>query len=53
LRGAGLGGLILGLAESLAVWRLSTGWSEAVAFIILFAFILARPSGLFGTRARV
>jgi branched-chain amino acid transport system permease protein len=53
LRGAGLGGLILGLAESLAVWRLSTGWSEAVAFVILFAFILARPSGLFGTRARV
>ena len=45
--------LILGLAESLAVWKLSTGWSEAVAFIILFAFILARPSGLFGTRARV
>ncbi len=53
LRGAGLGGLILGLAESLAVWKLSTGWSEAVAFIILFAFILARPSGLFGNRARV
>jgi len=53
LRGAGLGGLILGLAESLAVWKFSTGWSEAVAFIILFLFILARPSGLFGMRARV
>ncbi len=53
LRGAGLGGLILGLAESLAVWKLSTGWSEAVSFIILLGFILARPSGLFGTRARV
>jgi branched-chain amino acid transport system permease protein len=53
LRGAGLGGLLLGLAESLAVWRLSTGWSEAVAFVILFCFILARPSGLFGTRNRV
>ena len=53
LRGAGFGGLILGLAESLAVWKLSTGWSEAVAFVILFCFILARPAGLFGTRARV
>ena len=53
LRGAGFGGLILGLAESLAIWKLSTGWSEAVAFVILFCFILARPSGLFGTRARV
>ena len=48
-----IGGLILGLAESLAVWKLSTGWSEAVAFVILFCFILARPSGLFGMRARV
>jgi branched-chain amino acid transport system permease protein len=53
LRGAGLGGLILGLAESLAVWKFSTGWSEAISFIILFAFILARPSGLFGSKARV
>jgi len=53
LRGAGLGGLILGLAESLAIWKLSTGWSEAVAFVILFCFILARPSGLFGIRSRV
>jgi branched-chain amino acid transport system permease protein len=53
LRGAGLGGLILGLAESLAIWRFSTGWAEAVAFVILFCFILLRPAGLFGTRARV
>jgi branched-chain amino acid transport system permease protein len=53
LRGAGLGGLILGLAESLAIWRFSTGWSEAVAFVILLCFILIRPAGLFGTRARV
>ena len=53
LRGACLGGLILGLAESLAIWRFSTGWSEAVAFVILLCFILIRPAGLFGTRARV
>jgi branched-chain amino acid transport system permease protein len=53
LRGAGLGGLLLGIAESLAVWKLSTGWSEAVAFVILFAFIVARPAGLFGYRGRV
>jgi len=53
LRGAGFGGLILGLAESLAVWKFSTGWSEAIAFVILFCFILARPAWLFGIRARV
>jgi branched-subunit amino acid ABC-type transport system permease component len=53
LRGAALGGLLLGLAQSLAVWKLSTGWSEGVSFVILFCFILARPSGLLGRRARV
>lgn len=53
LRGAGLGGLLLGIAESLSVWQLSTGWSQAVSFIILFCFILIRPSGLFGGRVRV
>lgn len=53
LRGAGLGGLLLGMAESLSFWRLPAGWSDAVAFLILFAFILLRPSGLLGQKARV
>lgn len=53
LRGAGLGGLLLGVAESLSFWRLPSGWSDAVTFLILLAFILLRPSGLLGQKARV
>jgi branched-chain amino acid transport system permease protein len=48
LRGAAYGGLLLGLAESMAVWKLDPQWSEAVTFIILFVFIIFRPAGFLG-----
>ncbi|MFM2240474.1 MAG: hypothetical protein RJA69_1848 [Pseudomonadota bacterium] len=48
LKGAALGGLLLGLAESLAVWKLDPQWSEAVTFVILFVFIIFRPAGFMG-----
>jgi branched-chain amino acid transport system permease protein len=48
LRGAAYAGLLLGMAENLALWRLGTEWSEAFTFIVLFLFILFRPSGFFG-----
>jgi branched-chain amino acid transport system permease protein len=48
LKGAAMGGMLLGLAESLAVWKLDPQWSEAVTFVILFAFIIFRPAGFLG-----
>lgn len=48
LRGAACAGLLLGLAENLALWRFDPQWTEAVTFIVLFLFILFRPSGFFG-----
>lgn len=48
LRGAAYGGLLLGLAENLALWKLDPQWSEAVTFIVLFLFIIFRPSGFLG-----
>ncbi len=48
LRGAAVGGLVLGVAESLVVSVLDTQWSEAAGFVVLFAFILFRPRGIFG-----
>ena len=48
LRGAAVGGLILGLVENLVVAVLDTQWSGAAGFVVLFAFILFRPAGLFG-----
>lgn len=51
LRGAACGGLLLGLAENLALWRLDSRWSEAVTFVVLFLFIIFRPAGFFGRLA--
>lgn len=47
LRGAALAGLLLGLVENLVVAFFDTQWSEAAGFVVLFAFILFRPGGLF------
>jgi branched-chain amino acid transport system permease protein len=48
LRGAAYGGLLLGLAENLALWILDPQWSEAVTFVVLFLFIIFKPSGFLG-----
>jgi len=47
--GAIAGGLLMGLAEAL-VPSDASGWRDAVAFAILFAVLLLRPSGLLGRR---
>ena len=44
--------MLLGLAESLALWKLDPQWSEAVTFVILFVFIIFRPAGFLGRRRR-
>ncbi|MDY7579746.1 branched-chain amino acid ABC transporter permease [Herbaspirillum sp. RTI4] len=48
LRGAACAGLMLGMAENLALLYFEPQWSEAITFIVLFLFILFRPSGFFG-----
>ena len=51
LRGAAVAGLLLGVAESLVLTVLDTQWAEAASFLVLFGFILFRPTGLFGVVA--
>ena len=46
--GAALGGLLLGLAQHLGVWQISSKWQDAIAFVILLSFLLFRPYGFFG-----
>ena len=48
--GAILGGIILGVAESLAVLVLSSEWKDVVAFALFIVVLIIRPSGLFGTK---
>jgi len=47
--GAIAGGLLMGLTEAL-VPSVASGWRDALAFAILFAVLLLRPSGLLGRR---
>lgn len=50
--GAVLAGLIIGLSESAAVQLVGAEWRAAVAFVILMAVLLIRPTGLFGVSER-
>lgn len=49
--GALIGGLIVGLAEALAVQTVGAEWRSAVAFVLLIAMLLVRPSGLMGGKS--
>jgi branched-chain amino acid transport system permease protein len=48
IRGAMLGGLILGLVESLAVTFMNPAYKDVVAFAILILTLVFRPTGILG-----
>jgi branched-chain amino acid transport system permease protein len=52
MRGALLGGFFLGFAEVFSVAYIGSTMRDAVAFGLLFAILLFRPHGLFGTAAQ-
>jgi len=48
-----LGGLLLGIIQSLAIWKISARWQDLVTFAILIIFLLLRPQGIMGRRRRL
>lgn len=52
LPGAIVGGLIIGLAESLSGFYLPEGVKDVVPYVVVLLMLAIKPTGLFGDRAR-
>ncbi|WP_286984330.1 branched-chain amino acid ABC transporter permease [Candidatus Aquicultor secundus] len=48
--GAVVGGLLLGVLESLSVGVIDSGYKDAIAFLILLLVLFFKPSGILGAR---
>jgi branched-chain amino acid transport system permease protein len=56
LRGALLGGLVLGVAQNWGSALFGSNWQDVVAFVLLILILLVRPTGILGesiAKARV
>jgi branched-chain amino acid transport system permease protein len=52
LRGAVLGGLIIGIIQQLSDNRIETAWTPAIVFAYLVLILVFRPQGLLGEKTR-
>jgi branched-chain amino acid transport system permease protein len=51
IRGAMIGGLLLGIVENLVpVVNIDTKWTDVVAFVVLVLVLMFRPTGILGER---
>ena len=50
--GALIGGVIIGVVETLAGFYLAQGWKDVVPYLILLAVLLLKPEGLLGLTQR-
>lgn len=48
--GAILGGVVLGITESLAAGFISSAYKDVIAFVVMIAVLLVRPQGLLGKK---
>ncbi len=48
--GAMVGGLLLGVIESMGAAYISNAWKDAIAFFVLILILIVRPTGLLGER---
>lgn len=48
--GAILGSFLLGIVENFGIWFMPSGYKDAIAFILLFIFLLFKPQGILGIK---
>lgn len=48
--GAALGGLVLGMTESLAAGYISSDYEDVIAFLLLIIVLIFKPEGLLGRK---
>jgi len=48
--GAILGSFLLGFTENYGIWFLPSGYKDAIAFTLLFIFLLFKPRGILGKK---
>lgn len=51
--GAIIGGILIGLLQSLVVYQFSARWMDATTFLLLIIFLLLRPQGILGKKIRI
>jgi branched-chain amino acid transport system permease protein len=52
LPGAVVGGLVIGVVESMAGFYLPEGFKDVAAYVVVLLMLMVRPNGLFGGAAR-
>ena len=52
IRGAVLGGLLIGCIQQISDYRIGTQWTEAIVFLYLILVMILRPRGLLGEETR-
>jgi len=50
LPGAMLGGFLIGILETMFAAYVSSGYRDAIAFVIMLVVLIVKPSGIFGRK---
>jgi branched-chain amino acid transport system permease protein len=53
IKGATLGGFILAFVEEIGAGYVSSGYRDAMGFLLIIVILLVRPTGLFAQKERV
>jgi len=51
--GAILGSFLIGVLQSIVIWKLSARWVDSFVFLLFIIFLLFKPNGILGKKLRV